>query len=59
MFFKGGDTYLIDGMLVNGSARLVGAFATIARRMQTGYLYHYAFAMILGVLGLLSWLMLR
>jgi len=58
-FFKGGDTYLIDGVLVNGSARLVGAFAMIARRMQTGYLYHYAFAMILGVLGLLTWLMLR
>jgi len=58
-FFKGGDTFLIDGVLVNGSARLVGAFAMIARRMQTGYLYHYAFAMILGVLGLLSWLMLR
>ncbi len=58
-FFKGGDTYLIDGMLVNGSARLIGAFAAIARRMQTGYLYHYAFAMIVGVLGLLSWLMLR
>ena len=59
ILWKAGDTYLIDGVLVNGSARLVGAFAAIARRMQTGYLYHYAFAMIVGLLGLLSWLMLR
>jgi NADH-quinone oxidoreductase subunit L len=59
VFWKAGDAFLIDGVLVNGSARLVGAFAAIARRMQTGYLYHYAFAMIVGVLGLLSWLMLR
>ncbi len=59
LFWKTGDAFFIDGLLVNGSARLVGAFAGIARQMQTGYLYHYAFAMIIGLLGLLTWFMLR
>ncbi len=49
-----GDVLLIDGLLVNGSARLVGWFAGVARYMQTGFLYHYAFAMIIGVLLLLT-----
>ena len=51
--WKGGDTFLIDGLIVNGSATLVGWFAGVIRHVQTGYLYHYAFAMILGLLGLL------
>ena len=46
---------LIDGLLVNGSARAVGWASGIARRVQTGYLYHYAFSMIIGLLLLLSW----
>lgn len=45
-----GDRGLIDGLLVNGSAKLVGAIASVARRLQTGYIYHYAFAMIIGLL---------
>ena len=53
--WKLGDVLLIDGLLVNGSARVVGWFAGIARHLQSGYLYHYAFAMILGLLALLSW----
>ena len=48
-----GDRVLIDGFLVNGSAKLVGWFSSIVRTVQTGYIYHYAFVMILGVLGTL------
>jgi NADH-quinone oxidoreductase subunit L len=48
-----GDRGLIDGLLVNGSARVVGWFASVVRNVQTGYIYHYAFVMILGVLGTL------
>jgi NADH-quinone oxidoreductase subunit L len=55
LLWKGGDQRLIDGVLINGSARGVGWIAGIARQMQTGYLYHYAIAMILGLLGLLIW----
>ena len=51
--WKWGDQRLIDGLIVNGSARLVGWGASIVRRVQTGYVYHYAFTMIIGVLLLL------
>jgi NADH-quinone oxidoreductase subunit L len=53
-FWKGGDQALIDGAVVNGSARSVGRFAAIARHLQTGYLYDYAIAMILGLVVLLT-----
>ncbi len=57
--WKVGDVTLIDGLLVNGAARLMGALARIARRFQTGYIYNYAFTMFIGLLGLLSvWLWL-
>ena len=46
-----GDRALIDGLVVNGSARFVGWMSTIVRKLQSGYIYHYAFVMILGVLG--------
>ncbi|HEB82469.1 MAG TPA: NADH-quinone oxidoreductase subunit L [Gammaproteobacteria bacterium] len=49
-----GDVKFIDGVLVNGSAKLVGWFAGVTRHLQTGYLYHYAFAMIIGVIVLLA-----
>jgi len=52
--WKVGDVMFIDGLLVNGSARLVGWFAGVTRRLQTGMLYHYAFAMIIGVLMLFA-----
>ena len=52
--WKVGDENLIDGYAVNGSARLVGWFSTVARRVQTGYLYHYAFAMIIGLVVLMT-----
>jgi NADH-quinone oxidoreductase subunit L len=51
--WKYGDVTVIDGFFVNGSAKLVGWFSGVARKVQTGLLYHYAFAMIIGVLGLL------
>ena len=55
--WKIGDVALIDGLFVNGSARLVGWTASVVRQLQSGYIYHYAFAMIIGVLLLLSvWL---
>ncbi|MCJ0825010.1 NADH-quinone oxidoreductase subunit L [Luteimonas sp. 50] len=48
------DERLIDGLFVNGSARLVDFASGLLRRTQSGYLYHYAFAMILGLIGLLA-----
>jgi NADH-quinone oxidoreductase subunit L len=48
-----GDKTLIDGLVVNGSAKVVGWFSRMVRVLQTGYIYHYAFVMILGVLGFL------
>ena len=54
-FWRNGDVRLIDGLIVNGSAKTVGWISGIIRHVQSGYLYHYAFAMILGLLGLLSW----
>ncbi|RZT42675.1 NADH-quinone oxidoreductase subunit L [Cupriavidus agavae] len=52
--WKGGDQSLIDGLFVNGSARVVASFAAASRYIQSGYIYHYAFAMILGMLVLLT-----
>ena len=49
-----GDERMIDGFLVNGSAHLVRRFSAVIRKLQTGYLYHYAFAMIIGLLLLLA-----
>ena len=53
-FWRGGDVALIDGVLVDGSATLVDRIAAITRRLQSGLLYHYAFAMILGLIALLG-----
>jgi NADH-quinone oxidoreductase subunit L len=52
--WKGGDIAVIDGVFVNGSARLVAWFAAIARRLQSGLIYHYAFTMIIGLFVLLT-----
>ena len=52
--WKGGDAGLIDGIIVNGSAHLVGWFASVARLFQTGHIYHYAFTMIIGVFVLMT-----
>ena len=52
-----GDELIIDGIIVNGTARSIGRFAGILRRVQTGYLYHYAFAMFFGMTLILAWLL--
>jgi len=54
-----GDVAIIDGAAVNGSARAVGWLSGVMRRIQSGYLYHYAFAMIIGLSVLLAWYVLR
>ena len=54
-----GDQAIIDDGLVNGSARTVGWLGSVVRYAQSGYLYHYAFAMILGLAALLMWLIWR
>ncbi|HNB05095.1 MAG TPA: NADH-quinone oxidoreductase subunit L, partial [Thauera aminoaromatica] len=53
--WKAGDQALIDGVAVNGSARLVGWVAQMSRLFQTGHLYQYAFMMIIGVFVLLTY----
>ena len=53
--WKGGDVGLIDGLLVNGSARVVGWCAGALRVVQTGFLSWYALVMVLGVFGLMTW----
>jgi len=57
--WKVGDETLIDGALVNGSAKAVGMLAAATRGLQSGYLYHYAFAMIVGLAALVGWLVFR
>ncbi|MFI4937292.1 MAG: NADH-quinone oxidoreductase subunit L [Candidatus Berkiellales bacterium] len=53
-----GDAALIDGVMVNGTAKGIGLCARIFRHVQSGYVYHYAFAMITGLIVLLLWVML-
>jgi NADH-quinone oxidoreductase subunit L len=48
--WKGGDVRLIDGLAVNGSARVVAWLSRLTRPLQSGYIYHYAFGMIIGLL---------
>ena len=59
LFWRSGDQFLIDDGVVNGSAGIVGAFASIARRVQTGYLYSYAFWMVIGLATMLGWFLAR
>ncbi len=54
-----GDRALIDGLAVNGTARSLGFIGARLRRVQTGYLYHYAFAMVFGLTAFLVWMALR
>jgi NADH-quinone oxidoreductase subunit L len=53
--WNGGDQALIDGFMVNGSARVVGWFAGLVRKLQTGHIYQYAFGMIFGVAAFLTY----
>ena len=52
--WKVGDVAVIDGFFVNGTARMIGWFSTLTRRLQSGYIFHYAFAMIIGVFVLMT-----
>jgi NADH-quinone oxidoreductase subunit L len=54
-FWKGGDEGVIEGVFVNGSAHLVARFAGVVRWVQSGYIYHYAFAMLLGIVVLMTY----
>ncbi|MDM0036245.1 NADH-quinone oxidoreductase subunit L [Variovorax sp. J22P271] len=53
--WKGGDQGIIDGGIVNGSWKLVGRIAGAVRWLQTGFIYHYAFSMLLGIFVLMSY----
>jgi NADH-quinone oxidoreductase subunit L len=53
--WKGGDQAIIEGGVVNASWKLVGCVSSWTRQLQTGYLYHYALVMILGVFLLMTW----
>ena len=53
--WKQGDEKLIDGALVNGTAKTIRSLAFLVRNIQTGYLYHYAFVMIIGLVTVLTW----
>ncbi len=59
LFWRVGDVTLIDGGLVNGSARVVGWGSALIRRLQTGFLYHYAFVMVIALALLAGWLLIR
>ena len=54
-FWKGGDQGVIERIFVNGSAKLVGRFSGVIRWVQSGYIYHYAFAMLLGIIVLMTY----
>jgi NADH-quinone oxidoreductase subunit L len=54
VLWRFGDVTVIDGWFVNGSAKLVGMFSGVVRHLQSGYIYHYAFSMIIGVFVLLT-----
>jgi NADH-quinone oxidoreductase subunit L len=56
-FWRGGDQTVIDGLIVNGSARVVGWFAGVIRHIQSGLLNQYAVAMLFGLLILTFWLL--
>ncbi|MEQ9326489.1 MAG: NADH-quinone oxidoreductase subunit L, partial [Rhodospirillales bacterium] len=58
IFWKGGDGIIIDGGGPNGMAFLTRMASKGAARLQTGYLYHYAFAMLIGIVLLVSWYLL-
>jgi NADH-quinone oxidoreductase subunit L len=54
LFWRIGDVKLIDGLAVNGTARVIGWLSAVVRSVQSGYIYHYAFAMIIGLFLLLT-----
>ena len=59
IFWKAGDQFIIDKVAVDGSAHTVGFIAGIVRRVQTGFLYSYAFWMVTGLAVMLGWFVTR
>jgi len=59
VLWKGGDQGVIDGMLVDGTAEEVGKLGSVLRLIQSGYLYSYAFWMVIGLAVLLGWFLVR
>jgi NADH-quinone oxidoreductase subunit L len=57
--WKGGDQALIDGVMVNGTAEEVNWLGGVLRRVQSGYLYSYAFWMVIGLAVLLGWFLMQ
>ncbi|MHB1085820.1 MAG: NADH-quinone oxidoreductase subunit L [Thiobacillus sp.] len=53
--WRRGDQTVIDGFFINGTAHLVERFSRLVRAFQSGYIYHYAFAMLIGVFALVTW----
>jgi len=58
VFYKVGDEKIVDDTFVNGSGRMMTKFSQTARKLQSGYLYHYAFLMLIGLIVLLYWILL-
>ncbi|MGI9309320.1 MAG: NADH-quinone oxidoreductase subunit L, partial [Gammaproteobacteria bacterium] len=58
-FWRAGDVAVIDAGMVNGTARLVGWLSGVVRHVQTGYLYHYAFAIVIGFVAVAGWLLIQ
>ena len=54
--YEKGDILAIDKFIVNGSATLVNRFSSTVKKIQTGFVYHYAFIMIISLVGILIWL---
>jgi len=59
IFWKGGDTAIIDRTIIDGSAGLIGWTAGVVRRVQSGFLYSYAFWMMIGLAVMLGWFLTR
>ena len=59
LLWRIGDVKIIDGLAVNGTARAIGWLSSIVRHVQSGYIYHYAFAMIIGLFLLMTFFLHR
>jgi len=59
MLWRIGDVKIIDGLAVNGTARAIGWLSSVVRHVQSGYIYHYAFAMIIGLFLLMTFFLHR
>jgi NADH-quinone oxidoreductase subunit L len=58
-FWKAGDGMLIDGLAIDGSTKVIGWFASVIRRVQSGFLYSYAFWMVIGLAVMIGWFLSR